>query len=113
MFQWNRHSEEHRRISSVPAQFLEKDVSRPALWTSRLFVFFSGLRLKALRRLSSKQFGSGSCILLCHPKLYTAEEVGPEPVHPNRILIGQEAFNASRIQNALRQERRWQVSELA
>ncbi len=56
--------------------------------------------IKTLWRFLVNQFFGVLCVLLPDPELHAAQKVGPKPVHPNQILVTQNAVNAFGIENA-------------
>ncbi|MGB2627017.1 MAG: hypothetical protein WAK20_09530 [Candidatus Acidiferrum sp.] len=56
--------------------------------------------VESLRWALVYQILSVANVLLSDPKSNPSNQARPKPVHPNQVLVSQEAFNASEIQNA-------------
>ena len=94
-------------------ELLKSNVQRIAFRTSRLFVFAHTGNIDVFRnRLSKDLFGLGS-IFWTHQQLDSTDQIRPEPVQANDILIDEDAIDPCRIQASLRQQRFRQISESA
>jgi hypothetical protein len=84
-----------------------------AHWTAGLLILSHSFYVKLLRNALIQQTRSSISIHLSDAKFDAPKKIGPQPVHPNCVLICEIAFDVRRAQNATEKEGVWHVSKPA
>jgi hypothetical protein len=73
-------------------QIVARDFEGLTLRTARLFKISGSFEAKPFRNFFAQDLSGSFGIFPIHAKLDAAQQVGPQPVHPNRGLVNQKTF---------------------
>ena len=109
--QWNGKTKYEKRIRDTHGRSGRGKVQGIALRAGRLFIFSDPRNLKPIGNGQFHEIQQFADVFFPDPKFHSAKQVRPQPIHSNRVLVTENAFDACRIQNRFGKKRVRQISE--